>query len=373
MAEEDASSKTEEPTGKRLEDAKQKGQVPYTKELGSTIGLFGIFTVMYWMGTWLFGSMRGFYEGIFLNLRPWRYDGLPILDRIFSYSGDTLTVILIVLLVGFFMPLLGHILQKGIKPSPEAAMPSLDKINPVSGVKKLFSFETFTTFGKNVIKAAGLMGIYYIAVRPHVTEIAFSAQKPYESALAFYGSIIFRYLVFALIFLIVVILADYLINRMQHFKKLRMSRQEIKDEQKETEGSPEIKGKVREIQRERSRRQIDKKVPESTVIITNPTHFAVALRYEQGKVPIPMLTAKGVDALSKRIRDLGRKNNVPIVANPPLARAIYRDVKVGQPIPRKFYKSVAKILATIFRLEEEKKQRLAEIKKNQYNRGPQLF
>lgn len=352
----DEDNKTEEPTGRRLEEARKKGQVAYTKELGSTLGLFGMLTMFYWTGTWIYSSMKNIFEQTFGHLGPWVQNGSSMVNRLAPIVKDLSVVFGFILFAGFFMPLIGHAMQKGIKPNPEAALPTLEKINPLSGAKNLFSSKTFADFGKNFLKTIGLCVILYVAVKPHVMEIAYSASQPYETAMSFYGSVIFNYLIYVLLFLIVVIMLDYTVQRYMHRKKLRMTKQEVKDENKDVEGNPEIKNKVREIARERSRRQIDKEVPSSTVIITNPTHFAVALRYNKGDAPVPRLVAKGVDNLSRRIREIAQKHQVPVIANPPLARAIYRDVKVGEVIPRKFYKSVAKILATIFRLNEQKKQ-----------------
>ena len=354
MAEGD-DGKTEEPTGKRLEEARAKGSVAYTREMGSVLGMLAIITVIYQMGVTLYSGMESFFHATFSNLHPWQFGSVPFWNQVYPYVGGVFHVVAMIFFVAFVAPLIAHFAQKGISPMFEAAMPNIEKLDPMNGIQKLFSFEALTTFGKSAVKAVGLILIYYYVVKPYLYEIAYSAERPYESALSLYGSVIVKYLIYCVIFLVAVVVIDYELQRRHHIKSLMMSRQEVKDENKETEGSPEIKGKVREIQRERSKRQIDKEVPKATVIITNPTHFAVAVRYQRGVTPVPRVVAKGVDVFCMRIRELAKKNNVPIVENPPLARALYRDVKVGQDIPKQFYKAVAKIIATIIKLEQHKK------------------
>ncbi len=365
MAESGDDSKSEEPTGRRLEEAAQKGQVAYTKELGSTLGVMAVLLIMYWFSQMLIGGLSNTFEGVFKNLAPWSSGRVPFESVIFPSLKGVVGILGMILAGAFIAPLIGHVAQKGIEPRPEAAEPSLEKIDPIQGFKRLFSAETLVKFVKNFIKSVGFMYILYHVVEPHLIEIAYSANMPYEHALKLYMSIIWQFLLYAIIFLTVIIAADYFYQRYQNLKSLMMSRQEIKDEMKDTEGSPEFKRKVREIQIERSKRQIDKEVPKATVIVTNPTHFAVAIKYVRGENPVPKVVAKGADILCQRIKEIAKQHNIPIVESPPLARALYREVKVGQMIPRSFYKSVAKILAAIFKLDDEKKKQRQMVLKSQ--------
>ncbi len=366
----DSDNKTEEPTGRRLDQAREKGQVPYTKELGSTIGLVGVLYSMYLLSDQIRLGMTELFRAVLQNLTPWTFDTVPYWHVLAPSINAIMHVVGLVMLVSFVGPLIGHFSQKGLQPMPDAAEPSLEKMNPLEGLKRLVSAETLTEFAKSFVKAMGLMMIFYFAIKPYLMELAYSAQKPYESALVLYGDVIFNYLLYSIIFMVVIIGSDYWLKRRQHRKRLMMARHEVQDENKDTEGNPQLKGKVREIQRERSRRKIDKEVPSATVIVTNPTHFAIALKYKKGETPVPKVIAKGVDFLAHRIRDIAQKNNVPIIENPPLARAIYRDVKVGHDIPKKFYSAVAKIIATIFKLEEEKKIQKARSTRRRPYYGP---
>ncbi|MCP5464781.1 MAG: flagellar biosynthesis protein FlhB [Deltaproteobacteria bacterium] len=365
--------KTEEPTGRRLEDARKKGQVAYTKELGSTLGLVGVLSIVVLGGGWLYSAMERFFKMIFNNLEAWPYNQPPLWDVIVPGLEGIFRVMIAVFGVAFLFPLIGHFAQKGLIMNVEGLTPNIEKLSPVEGAKKLFSKETLVQFAKSFVKACGLLLVYYFVVKPRLREITYSASKPYENALGLYYDVVIGYLLMAVIFMILVIAIDYVIQRVLTRKKLMMSKQEIKDEHKEMEGNPEVKRKVREFQREQAMRTIQAEVPQATVVVTNPTHFAVALRYEKGKVPVPRVVAKGADILCQRVKDVAREHGVPIVENPPLARGIYRDVKVGHDIPRKYYKAVAKIIATIFQLEEEKKrQRQALLGNNLPSGGPSL-
>lgn len=366
MAESSEENKTEEPTGKRIEDAAEKGQVAYTKEFGATLGLIGILSVIYWSSQMLYGSMTSTFRSVFSNLRPWEANQIPFMTVAYPSLRGLITAMALIFAAAYFFPLAAHIIQKGPKPRPEAAKPTFEKVDPIAGVKRLFSLETIANFAKSFIKAMGLMAIYYLTVAPYVKEIAYSASRPYENALKLYGTIVLTYLIYAIIFMVAVVAMDYTFQKLRNYKKLMMSRQEVKDEMKEMEGSPEFKRKLREVQIEKSKRQIDKQVPNSTVIVTNPTHFAVAISYQRGVTPVPKVVAKGADLLCTRIKKIAKEHKVPIVEAPPLARALYRDVKVGENIPRSFYQAVAKILGTIFKLEEEQQRQKEERARGAY-------
>lgn len=235
-------------------------------------------------------------------------------------------------------------------------MPELGKIDPISGVKRFFSKEMLLTLGRNVVRTVGLMLVAYKTIAPHTEEIVYAAAMPFTSGLSVYAALFGKLFLNSLMFLAAVAAIDYFIQWRIWYKGLMMTRQELKDEMKEMEGNPQIKQKVRQIQQERSKRKIEKQVPKATVVVTNPTHFAVALKYSRGETPVPKVVAKGTDFLAQKIKDIARQNGVPVIANPPLARMLYREVKPGKDIPMKFYKAVAKIIATVFRMEQVKKE-----------------
>lgn len=352
----DEEDKTEEPTGRKLGKAREEGQIPYTKEFGSTLVIAGLAYVTYLYGDFALSGIRVLFISIFSNLSVWNYGAAPIASKLLPALRPITLFIGALLMIAYLLPIITHVLQKGPDPKFKAAQPKLEKLDPVKKAKQLVSMQSLTNFLKNFLKTLGLMFIFYLTIQPDLDKIVYIASVPFELSFSIAGSVFLRFFIYALIFLFALAVLDYYINYKQLMKSLRMSRKEVKDELKDVEGNPQIKGKVREIQMQRSKRTIQKEVPEATVVVTNPTHFAIALKYKKGEVVVPKVVAKGADYLAFKIRELAKEHKVPIIENPPLARALYREVKVGHEIPYKFYKAVAKIISTILRLKAAKKQ-----------------
>lgn len=365
----DKESKTEEPSDKRKSEAHEKGNIAYTREVGATLGFAGIVLLINSMLLFIYAGFKGLFSYTLSNVKPWSYGDLPFGSDIVPVLKPVATVLIAICTVGFVLPIIGHIIQKGVDPKYEAAEPKLDKMNPVEGIKRLFSFETVTTFIKNIIRTFGLMIVAYFIIRPYWEQLIYAAAMPFETAAQLIGLIVSKVLIYSILFLVAVAGFDYWLQWRRVHTQLMMTRQELKDEMKEMDGNPQIKGKMRQIQQSRAKRKIDKQVPQATVIVTNPTHFAVALRYDRGKTAIPIVVAKGVDFLAKRIKEVGAQHRVPVIENPPLARGLYRDVKEGQEIPKKFYQAVAKIIAAIFRIEQERKNQQEKARRSFFEAG----
>lgn len=359
MADEDLTqedSKTEEPSERKKEKARKEGQVAYTKEIGTTLGFLAVTGVIYAASEAVYRAMRGQMAFSLANLDAWKYGAIPLGDKIMPPLSPVFILMGLVLLAAFIAPLVGHAAQKGVEPQFDAAQPKFDRISFTGGVKQLFSMEAFLNFLKNITKTVGFMLILGLTVRPHADSLIHVAAMPFEQSLRLTGEIFAKFLGYAALFLATIAAIDYFVSWRRLHSKLMMSRHELKEELKEVEGNPHIKQKVRQIQQERAKRQLKKTVPTATVIVTNPTHFAVALKYKRGESPVPRVVAKGADLLAGRIRELAREHKIPIIENPPLARGLYAEVKVGREIPYKFYKAVAKLIAAILKIEEEKKR-----------------
>lgn len=350
-------NKTEEPSDRKKEKAHQEGQIAYTKEIGTTLGFVAVMAILFLNGAQLFQSSQNHFVYIFSHLEGWKNNEIPLVSRVLPSILPLLKILGLILFAAFVGPIVGHILQKGIDPKYEAAAPSFDKLNPAKAMKQVFSLEALVNFVKNIVKTLGLMYIFYLTIKPYTDKLIHIAAMPFEDALALTTGIFARFTIYATIFLIVIAAIDYFVSWRRIHSQLMMSRHELKEEMKEIEGNPQMKGKLKQIQHERSKRQIKKDVPQAAVVITNPTHFAVALKYKKGEVPIPIVVAKGADFLAKRIREVATESRVPIVENQALARALYKEVKTGREIPQRFYKAVAKIIAAILRVEEEKKMK----------------
>lgn len=346
----DPSQQTEEPTARRLQQAQDQGDQIRSVEVQTLIVLAGATLAVSVLGH---SIARGFIRDLKIFLAE------P--DRM-ATDGQALILLfrsLLVDLMGIFAPffillimfgLAGNMVQGMPRFTPSRIAPNLSKISPLSGFKRLFGPDGITTLLKGILKMAVVGLAIWTQLWPQRNGLeAVMTQSP--AAVADDMSHLFiRLMMAALSAIAVIAAADYMWQRHEFMKRNRMSKQEIKDEMKEMEGDPKIKAKIRQLRMERSRKRMMAAVPKATVVITNPTHYAVALLYEQGKTPAPMCVAKGVDAVAFRIRDLAKEHEVPVIENPPLARALYASVEVDAVIPTEHYKAVAQVIGYVLRL-----------------------
>jgi flagellar biosynthetic protein FlhB len=352
----DDSEKTEEPTARRLQDAEEQGDIVKSQEV-TTFVLLGAAT----LAVALFGHWCSveFARGFRLMLAhpdqiPMNGGGVMAVAR---HTAWMLFVILggpigLLLVAGLGANILQH------KPlfNVEKLAPDISKISLLSGFKRIFGMEGIA----NLVKGIAKMGVVGAAVwmvlwpeRRHIVSVLYDS--PINVA-AYMIQLTLKIAMAALAVLAVIAVFDYMWQRYQFMKRNRMSRQEIKDEMRQSEGDPAIKAKVRQIRMERSRKRMMAAVPEATVVIMNPTHFAVALKYESGEMAAPVCVAKGVDALALRIRALAEESDVPVVENPPLARALYASVEIDEPVPSEHYKAVAEVIGYVMRLSGKLRQ-----------------
>ncbi|MBX2831412.1 MAG: flagellar biosynthesis protein FlhB [Rhodospirillales bacterium] len=354
MAEEDDSQKTEDPTSKKLEDARKKGQVPVSKEVGNFMLLFGGGLVMIMMGPEMAKGVRDLAFGFVEH--PHMFDvsdaGLPLLFKDVIIGMLWVLGIPFVLLV--FFAAAGHLVQNGLVVSLDRIEPKPEKLNPLKGLKNQFSMKTMVEFIKNVSKIILVGVVLTLVIMPEMLDIELYPQLSLTLTLErLYDMIVI--LMIATISLTAVIAGlDFAYQRYEFTKQMKMSKQEIKDEFKQTEGSPEIKAKVRQIRMERAQQRMMSNVPKADVVITNPTHFAVALKYDVGEMAAPMCVAKGQDNIALKIREVAEEHNISIMENPPVARALFATVEVDQEIPPEHYKAVAEIISFVFRQKGKK-------------------
>lgn len=351
MAEEnDQNDKTEEPTQRRLEDARRKGQVATSRELNHW---FMILAATVTAGLFL-PSMLGGIEGLLLPFvaEPEAIAADPAALR--RHAGELFLGLLLVGAVPLALTLAAAVapslLQHGWLVSAEQLKPKLEKISPAAGFKRLFSTQSLTEFVKSLAKLAivGAVGLYLLWPMQHQL-----ANLPFlETAqlLDLAQSLAMRLLLGVLAVMTVVGALDLLYQKLSFLKRLRMSRSELREEFKQSEGDPVIKNRLRQIRMERARRRMMAAVPDADVVVTNPTHFAVALKYDAASMAAPRVTAKGADILARRIRQVAEENAVPVVENPPLARGLYAAVELDEEIPPEHYKAVAEVIGYVMRL-----------------------
>ncbi|MBO5617622.1 MAG: flagellar biosynthesis protein FlhB [Pseudobutyrivibrio sp.] len=345
--------KTEDPTSKKLSDARKEGKVAKSKEIVNGVSLLGFFLALrIFLG---FAGVR--IEEIF----RWIYTIFPDIVNmkggltmqafmgIFrTLIGKTLIILMPFLVIGFAADFVTNLVQVGWKPTLKPLEPKLSKFNPISGFKRIFSKQSIV----NLIFAIAKITLVFFIAYTSIKDQAKTLFLLYDISLKASLSLIFQIIVDTGIKISVVYIflgfADYAYQRWKFKDDMKMTKQEVKDEYKNTEGDPQIKGKQRQRMMESSQRRMMKNVPQADVVITNPTHIAVAILYDNTKDEAPRVVAKGEDYLAKKIKDLAKDSNVPIVENKPLARALYATVEIDEVIPPELYQAVAEILAVVY-------------------------
>ncbi len=352
MAEDsDDSQKTEEPSWRKLDEARQRGQVVQSREVTTWLILSGMALSLLFAAPLLAASMQRILRGFIEHSGTLRLDGAPfgaaILDALLELAPTVAAPILIMMAAG----LAGPLLQTGILFAPQRLEPKLSHISPLEGFQRIFSMRGMVEFVKGLLKIiiVGATAVYLLM--PELDRLQLLpgigvggiAHEMHVLALRLAAGVV------AVLTFIAV--ADYVYQRMSFMRSMRMSKQEMKEEYKQTEGDPFIKGKLRQIRTQRARKRMMANVPKASVVITNPTHFAVALLYEMNGAGAPKVVAKGADLIAARIREVAQQHEVPIVANPPVARALYAAVDLDEEIPPEHYKAVAEIISYVMRLK----------------------
>ncbi|HEY6335513.1 MAG TPA: flagellar biosynthesis protein FlhB [Alphaproteobacteria bacterium] len=344
------SQKTEEPTQKRLQDAHERGQVAVSRELNHWLVILAMTVVVLAFAPAMLNDVA--HSLVKFIERP---ESLPVdpigLDFLLEgalreVAGALLVPIL--LLVG--AALLGSIIQTGVVFSTHAIMPDLSRISAFAGARRLFSLRAISEFGKGLVKIAIVGVVLVILLRPELMRLDLLTEGDILTDLDILRSLALRVMIGTLAVMTVVAGLDILYQRYELRRKLRMSRQEIKDELKQSEGDPMIRARIRQIRMERARRRMIAAVPTADVVVTNPTHYAVALKYERAKMAAPRLVAKGVDSLALKIREVANEHKVPLVENRPLAQALYSGVELDAEIPPEHYRAVAQVIAYVMKL-----------------------
>jgi flagellar biosynthetic protein FlhB len=349
--EQDKSQQTEEPTAKRLELARQQGDMVKSQEVSAFVLLAG--------GT-LAIAMFGKYTAVGLARALMIFLEQPDTMNVDGASLALMTRALLsqlALVLGPFFgvmvlaALAGHLIQGRPVFAIDKLAPDLTKLSPLAGFRRLFGADGWVNLLKGLIKMAIVGVAVWMQLWPERNAMQNVLTQSTSDVVGDMTHLLFKVLMTALAALAVIAGLDYFWQRMQFLKRNRMSKQEIKEEYRQNEGDPTIKAKIRQIRQERARKRMMARVPEATVVIMNPTHFAVALQYESGKMAAPICVAKGVDALALRIRAVAEENDVPVVENPPLARALHAAIEIDEPVPPEHFKAVAQVIGYVFRLQ----------------------
>lgn len=347
--------KTEPATDKKLRDARDEGKVAKSKELTAAFDLIVLFLVLKVFMSFVGEKLLGFFSYIYNRMPDFLNETQKDMSSVTvrNFMNDIILHFLLTCLpffiFGVVVTILVSIVQVGWKVTTKPMAPKLDKFNPINGFKRIFSKDAIFELIKSVLKIGVILYMAYSSIKSHQNDIFILYELPLKRAVALVGDIIINTgLKISIVYLIVGIV-DYIYNKHKFNEDMKMTKQEVKDEFKNTEGDPAIKGQQRKRMQEASQRRMMQDVPKADVVITNPTHFAVAIKYDADTNQAPVVTAKGQDYVAMKIKEIARDNNIRIVENKPLARMLFHNVELGAEIPPELYQSVAEILAMIYK------------------------
>nr|WP_245247163.1 MULTISPECIES: flagellar biosynthesis protein FlhB [unclassified Paenibacillus] len=343
--------KTEEATPKKKQDSRKKGQVAKSMDVPAAFILFFSFLSFSLFGAFMKDRLIGLFHStlhdfLLLNLTV---DNIIVLFEKISFQ--LLLIVGPIFLIAMVIAVISNYLQFGFLLTGEPLMMKFNKINPIQGAKNLFSLRALVDFAKSVLKMSIIGAVVYTTLMGEKEYIMRLAQMPLEEIALFTWSLIVSLGLKIGLILIVLAIFDYMYQRYEHGKSIRMSKQDIKDEYKKSEGDPLIKGKIREKQRRMALQRMMQEVPKADVVITNPTHFAVAIKYDGGQMQAPTVIAKGTDYIALKIKQIANDNGVITMENKPLARALYAQVEIGESIPADMFQAVAEVLAYVYKLK----------------------
>lgn len=343
----DDSQKTEEPTQKRIDEARNKGDVASSREVANWFMLVSATIVVAFLLPATAGDLTRTLTTFLDAPHTIAVDRRALPALVGTLAGDVALALAVPLALLVIAAAASSLVQNGVLFTAERMKPSLDKISPLAGAKRMFSLRSVAELVKGLLKIALVAIVAWIVIEPVLPFLPVIPSSGIGRGLGLLHDMATRILVGVVIAMTALALLDYLYQRFEHTKKLRMTKQEVRDEYKQMEGDPQVKARLRAIRMERARQRMMQAVPEADVVITNPTHYAVALKYDQATMLAPVVVAKGVDAVALRIREKAESCDIAVVENPPLARALYGSVEIDEAIQPEHYKAVAEIIAFV--------------------------
>ncbi len=350
MAEESDLEKTEDPSPRRLEQAREEGQVPQSRELSTFLVTMSGVASIWILGEWLAGRMEGIVRRSFTLTRAEAFDASEMagmMGRLGTEAVLTLAPLMAVLLVA---SVAGPLMLGGFVVAPKVLRLDLTRLNPLKGLERMFSVHGLAELVKAVIKALLVGGVGSMVMWQSRGELFALLSQPLEAGMKSFSQLVLLSALLITASLALLALLDVPFQLWQYHRKLRMSKEEVRKEMKETEGDPQIKARIRGMQREMARRRMMTRVPEADVIVTNPTHFSVALKYDASQHGAPVVVAKGRNVIALKIREIAAEHSIPRLEAPPLARALYKHCELEEAVPAALYTAVAEVMAYVYQL-----------------------
>jgi flagellar biosynthetic protein FlhB len=353
MAEQSFEEKTEKPTPKKRLDVRKKGEVAKSRELPSIAVLLSGLLVLAVSVSYMNSQIHVIMERAFKIVPSKDVSLLEIISLLQEMTGLFIIIVGPVMAAVFITAILSNIMQFGFLLSPESIRPKLSKLDPLKGFGRLFSAQSLMELSKSMLKLLIVGFISYLSVRSEMDNIPALIDMELKAIMSYILITIFKISIRCTLAMVLLAAADYAFQRWQFEKRIKMSQKEIKDEFKTTEGDPHVKSRIKSLQMEMSRKRMMQDVPKADVVITNPTHLAVALKYDGFAMNAPKLLAKGAGEIAAKIKEIANKHEIPVVENKPLARNLYASVDIGEEIPADLYEAVAEVLAYIYGLKNK--------------------
>lgn len=345
--------KTEKATPKKKQDARKKGQVAKSQDINTAVVLISVFLFLMFFGKTMTEGLVGILRHSLQNYMFMELNETNIQSILLEILGELALFLGPVMLVAMIAGVAANYAQVGFMYSAEAIQMKLEKINPISGFKRIYSMRALVEMLKSILKISFIGMIAFSVLWTRMDEVLLLANKSVGAAIATIAGLTLQMGLYASGALLFLALLDYLYQKYDFEKSIRMSKQDMKDEYKNIEGDPLIKSKIKQKQREMAMRRMMQDVPKADVVITNPTHFAIALKYDDQKSDAPVVIAKGVDFVAQKIKLIAKENEIATVENRPLARALYSQAEIGDAIPEEFFKAVAEILAYVYQTKNK--------------------
>jgi flagellar biosynthetic protein FlhB len=352
VAENTGQERTEKGTGKRRSEARKRGQVANSREIPATLILLAALGVFHFAGAHLFEQCAALVSEVFRSLHTIR---LGTITAVSALAADIFQAVILILLP-FFVPflvagLVGNVAQIGFEIHGEALGLKFSSMNPIAGIKRIFSLRGLVELAKSVLKILFIGAIAYSVVSGYLKEFPALVRWDLGALWNFTAEVTFKIIFYVFLAMLVLSALDYIYQRWQYEESLKMTKQEVTDEHKQSEGDPKVKSRIRSLQQQTAYHRMMSEVPKADVVITNPTHLAIALRFKPDEMTAPRVVAKGAGTIAERIRETAREHSVPIVENKTLAQTLFKMTELGDYIPVELYRAVAEVLAYVYRLK----------------------
>lgn len=348
-----AQEKTEKATPKKQQETRKKGQVAKSTDINTAIILLLVFLLLWLIGSFVGEKIFTFVQYMFQDFLLYTLSPESVESLFIELTNQAAIMIAPIMAIAFLAGILSNYVQVGVLFAPEAIAMKLNKLDPIAGFKRIYSIRAIVELLKSLLKIFLIGLVTFTILWLSMDDFLFLSLIPIADSLALIGTLTVTMGISVAILLLFLAILDYIYQKYDHEKQIKMSKQDIKDEYKKTEGDPLIKSKIKEKQRQMAMQRMMQEVPKADVVITNPTHYAIALKYDGDKMDAPIIIAKGVDFLAQKIKSIAKENQIITVENRPLARALYDQAEIGDEVPEDLFKAIAEVLAYVYRIRNK--------------------